>query len=171
MIAEIGAVVLMSVFDRARGNPNRGFPKAMALAVLGLAAASLLHIVNPVDYVFIALAIAVGYSVGWGHPLGTALKGRPNTAYEWWQVTQPLRQYPYLALSARGAMIGLLVALSGNFHSALIVGVACAVAFPSAPAITVYGLRQVHDRGWATQEYIRGGLVGVLMVVLPGIFV
>ena len=166
MIIDIFLVLVLSAFDRQRGNPERGYPKAIALGAIGAAAAFLLQPTSLGEMVFTELAIAVGYSIGWGQPLGAALRGTPSDDYEWWQFCQPLRRYPYLALAVRGAIVGVLVALGGDFSAALVIGAACAIAFPLAPAITVYGLRQVYDRGWATQEYIRGGLFGLLIMLL-----
>ena len=166
MIADIILVLVLSIFDHQRGNPERGYPKALALMIIGLVAAGLMQLGSTTGAIFVAVAVAIGYSIGWGQPLGAALRGTLSDAYEWWQFCQPLRRYPYLALAVRGALVSALVALGGDFHAALVIGVACAIAFPLAPIITVYGLRQVYDRGWATQEYIRGGLVGLLIVLL-----
>ena len=166
MIVDIFLMLALSMFDRQRGNPTRGYPKALALMTIGMVAALLMQLGSTTGAIFVAMAVAIGYSIGWGQPLGAALRGTPSDDYEWWQFCQPLRSYPYLALAVRGAIVGVLVALGGDFSAALVIGVACAIAFPLAPAITVYGLRQVYDRGWATQEYIRGGLFGLLIVLL-----
>ena len=166
MIVDIFLVLALAIFDRQRGNPERGYPKALALIAIGLAAALLMQLGSTTGIIFVEIAVAIGYSFGWGQPLGAALRGTPSDDYEWWQFCQPLRRYPYLALAVRGAIVGALVAIGGDFHTALVIGTACAIAFPIAPAITVYGLRQVYDRGWATQEYIRGGLLGLLILLL-----
>ena len=166
MIIDIFLVLALSLFDHQRGSPKRSIPKALALMIIGMVAALLMQLSSTTGALFVAIAIAIGYSIGWGQPLGAALRGSPSDDYEWWQFCQPLRRYPYLALAVRGAIVGALVALGGDFHAALVIGAACAIAFPLAPAITVYGLCQVYDRGWATQEYIRGGLFGLLIMLL-----
>jgi hypothetical protein len=91
-----------------------------------------------------------------------------GSIYESWQFG-PLKSNPWLALAARGAMLAAAGLAALDLKAAAIIGAAWAIAYPAAPAIVRFILKlptrtaAQSGRAWAINEWIRGGLAGLLM--------
>lgn len=121
----------------------------------------------------VALAFRLGEGMGWGCPLGRALRGEPMnsvtclTGLESWQVGVFARN-AWAALAARGALWGLPIALIGMVlpdTRLLVMPAVMAIAMVAAPALAraSNGWRP-SDHLWGLQEWLRGWLVGVILV-------
>lgn len=162
-------IPLMAWFGRQQGTGKKfkKIPKAVALAGIGVCVAALTGHYWGWTALAIAASVAVGHAVGWGHPLGTVLGGVPNKNYEWWEVGV-LRRKPWLALVARGALIGLcaMVVVTVDPRAALNITIAFAVAFPLAPFIVTRLQKLTGDTAWGKQEYWRDGMAGLILWAL-----
>jgi len=125
--------------------------------------------------VLVALAFRLGESMGWGCPLGAALRGEPMDAascprgLESWQVGVFARN-AWAALVARGALWGMpitLVGVSIQDTHLLAMPLVMAAAMVSAPALVraVNGWRP-SDHLWGSQEWLRGWLVGLMLIAV-----
>lgn len=183
---------IMACLDRYRGGSGQDkiIPKPVALLGLGSCVILLLG-VHDFSAVTVLAAVWAGYVTGWGQPLGRILDAkRANRNFEWWQFG-PLKKNPYLAMTVRGLLIlpaalaanAMLFAISGLLMlaapsevaqsvEALFISAAAiakltivfGIAFPLAPFIAVK-LGKRGDAAWALQEYIRGGLIGALLLI------
>jgi hypothetical protein len=173
----------MSWLDRQRGSSKETetITKGMALAGLGLSIAILLGVYDWSAITIVAVTWTA-YAYGFGEPLGRIVSGgRTDRKTERWQVGA-LQDHPYLAMTVRGLLV-LPTALAANgmvllealLHAPLgamamswadiaKLTVAFGVAFPLAPFIAIK-LGRRGDAAWALQEYIRGGLIGALLLI------
>lgn len=171
----MGALIvalLLGPFDAARG--GRFIPRVrsnVGLLAYAVAVAWLLvglHWSLPL----VAAAFMLGEGMGWGCPLGSALRGEPmdttscRSGLERWQVGIFARN-AWAALAARGALWGLPVALVGvavQDPRLLVMPVIMAGAMVAAPAMMrVSNDWRPSDHLWSTQEWLRGWLVGVAL--------
>lgn len=170
MIALLIAM-LLGPLDAARGGEFiRHVRASIATLAYSVAVAWLLvglHWTLPL----VALAFKLGEGLGWGCPLGSALKGSPmsacHTGLERWQVGVFARN-AWAALPARGALWGLPVAMVGlalGDFDLLVMPAVMAVAMISAPVLVraANGWRP-SDHLWGAQEWLRGWLVGLMLV-------
>lgn len=178
-------IPLMAWADRQRGSAGvvEAIPKWAALTIIGVCSAVLTGHYWDWQFAVITAAVWIGFTTGFGHPLGTILGGLPNKRYEWWQ-RGALRTNPWLALFVRGAMVGgsvfiifLLITvvtwlvslftpcavLVPDYFAALKITIAFAIAFPMAPFIVTKGFQKSGDPAWAEQEYWRNGIAGLIL--------
>ena len=181
-------VPLMAWLDRQRGTPRQSerIAKLPALVALGIGAALLLPPAGPWLELLTIAAVAIGYSFGFGQPIGAIVSPPGNDDYEWYQVGA-LRRHPMLALLVRGSLIGAtfivlyaavlgvrLVALPGSAAGWLAAAPAAAQraadlaivyagAFAAAPWLAV-NLGRRGNEAWALQEYLRGGLAAAMLL-------
>ena len=172
------SIPLMSWLDRQRGTPREFelITKSAALAGMGVLTAVLVG--HWLDWQMLAItaAVMVIHNFSFGEPMGHALTGRggqmadDGTTYEIWQVTALLRENPWVALGLRGLVTGLAGVAVLEPVTAVMIALAFGLAFPLAPAIVRYLLKlpvnsgKAAGKAWAVNEYIRGGLVGALLV-------
>lgn len=157
----------MAWLDRQRGMAKdvERITKIVALVGLGFAASVLVGHYWDWRALVLTAAVACGYAIGWGHPLGTVLGGKKNSSYEWWEVGI-LRDDPWLALAIRGSFISILSLLAFDGIASIKLFIAFTVAFPLAPYLATRVFRKGRIEGWALQEYIRGGLAALILWVL-----
>ena len=159
----------MAWLDRQRGTSKETeiIAKVPALLGMGYLCAAFTGHVADWQAVVITLAVAVAHSFSFGEPLGHALTGikgataDDGTTYESWQVGIP-KDNPWLALTVRGLMVGAMTLLALDWVASLKIAAAFGLAFPLAPAIVRYGTK-LGGAGWALQEWIRGGLIGLIL--------
>lgn len=164
--------LMLGPFDAARGGQyiprvrasigSLAYAFAVAWLLVGL------HWTLPL----VAAAFMLGEGLGWGCPLGSALRGQPMDAtscrsgLERWQVGIFARN-AWAALAARGTLWGLPLALLGlvlpDTHL-LIMPAVMAIAMVAAPALVraANGWRP-SDHLWSLQEWLRGWLVGLAL--------
>lgn len=163
--------ILLGPLDAARGGQWRNFDAQLATAIYGIAVAIMLT-GDPLGIAILTLAFMVGESTGWGCPLGWALSGQDDGCRrEWWQVG-PLRSRPWLALAVRGVLWGAPVALAGwllGIPVALWMPAILAAAMVAAPALVraSVGWRDAKHL-WGAQEWVRGWLVGAMLIGVAG---
>lgn len=159
-------IPIMSWLDRQRGCHECPMPKIAALALLGLCVAALtghLWPTGPTNWqspILIA-GTMTAWSVGWGQPIGWALTGQGARPFELWQVGI-LRKNPWVALVARGLMMALPGILILDMRTTLELAAAFGISFPLAPMLAV-AVSKTGQGSWATQEYLRGGIAGVIL--------
>ena len=169
------ATLLMGPLDAARGGHyiprvrasigSLAYAFAVAWLLVGL------HWTLPLA----AAAFMLGEGMGWGCPLGAALRGSPMDAIncrsglERWQIGV-LARNAWAALAARGALWGLPLALLGlalQDTRLLAMPAVMSVAMVAAPALVRAGNRwRPSDHLWGKQEFLRGWLVGALLLAL-----
>lgn len=179
-------VPIMAWLDRQRGTPraHERITKLAALVGLGLGVVLLLPPAALWVDVLTVAGVALGYSFGFGQPIGAIVNPPGNEAYEWYQVG-PLKRHPMLALFVRGALVGAsvlglyLVVMAARctfglpvaafaalapdvFARANTLAAAFALAFMCAPWFAVK-LGRAGNAAWALQEYLRGGLAGAML--------
>ena len=162
-------VPVLSWLDRQRGTTKAQeiITKFPALIGIGYICAIFTGHFTDWQALVITLSIAVLHNFSFGEPLGHALTGKggqradDDTTYEVWQVGL-LKTNPWLALSVRGAVLGLAGLAVGEITTALKIAIAWSVAFPLAPAIVRFVLKKGGE-GWGTNEYIRGAIAGALL--------
>lgn len=179
-------VPLMAWLDRQRGTPrsHERITKLVALVGLGLGAVLLLPPAALWIDVLTVAGVALGYSFGFGQPIGAIVNPPGNEDYEWYQVG-PLKRHPLLALFVRGALVGVsvlalyLVVMAARCTFGLPVAAFAALApgvvdrtatlaavfafsFMCAPWLAVK-LGRTGNAAWALQEYLRGGLAAWLL--------
>lgn len=159
--------LISGLYPGLPGHRSQGelIPKWLALAGLGLCVAFLTGHYWDWQAIVIALAVAIGYSTGWGHPLGTVLGGLPNKRYEWWQ-RGILRDRPWLAIAVRGTFIGVLSLAAFDIIASIKIFFAFTVAFPLAPFLVTKAFKKSGDEAWAEQEYWRGGIAALILWAL-----
>lgn len=157
-------VLVLAVLDRLRGSPDRRVGKAVVLAGIGAVCASLAGYQMDETGLTAALMIGVMHSIGYGQPLGWVLVGLPHPDREFWQVGILARD-PWAALAVRGAATCLPLLVLGQPDKALHVALAFALGFVLAPIIAMRF--RIGDGAWALGEYLRGGIVGTVLAVLP----
>jgi len=161
----IAVIPLMAWLDRQRGCHECPMPKILALFLLALCVAALTgHFDLNWQAGLLVAGTMTAWSVGWGQPIGWALTGKPVKIYELWQVGY-LRKNPWAALFARGLMMALPGITIFDLYTTLELAVAFAIAFPLAPWLSV-AMSRNGEGSWAQQEYLRGGIAGVLLWVL-----
>lgn len=172
----MGALIValwLGPFDAARG--GHYIPRVRASIgslAYAFAVAWLLVGLEP-TLPLVAAAFMVGEGMGWGCPLGAALRGEAMNAtscrsgLERWQVGVFARN-AWAALAARGALWGLPIALLGIVlpdTRLLMMPAVMAAAMVAAPALV---RASNHWRPsahlWGAQEYLRGWLVGLMLV-------
>jgi hypothetical protein len=169
LVGSVLFAVVLGGLDRLRGMDLPG--AAVRKLVYGLMVGGYIAHTSgamPLTGVLYGALFALGSAPGWGNPVGRALINRdnhPHSPPERWQVG-PLRDNVPLALAARGAMWtapGLLV-LPLHMDWLIVLAVpAMSVAFLAAP----YMARAVLTAplSWSLQEFLRGLLFGLLLVV------
>jgi len=172
-------VPVLSWLDRQRGMPKdvETIPKLPALLGIGYVCSVLTGHWMDWQALVITLSVAVIHNFSFGNPLGTALTGvvsvaPDGTLHEKWQVGNLLKSNPWVALSLRGAMLGMAGLLAMDYMAAVKIALAWAIAFPLSPFLVRYVLRMPvktigqSGRAWATNEWTRGALAGLLMGVM-----
>jgi hypothetical protein len=162
-------IPLMSWLDRQRGTPKETEIISKVPALLGMGYLCAVFTGHILDWqaIVIMLAVAVAHNFSFGEPLGHALTGiqgataDDGSTYETWQVGI-LKDNPWIALTVRGMMVGAMTLLALDWVASLKIAIAFGAAFPLASAIVRYGFRQGGE-GWALQEWIRGGLIGLIL--------
>jgi hypothetical protein len=159
--------ILLGPLDAARGGYWRNVDAQLATAIYGLAVAVMLS-GDPLHIILLTLAFALGEATGWGCPLGWALSGKDDGCMkEWWQFGA-LRRRPWLSLAVRGVLWGLPVALAGwllGVQASLWMPAVMGAAMVAAPALVraSIGWRPAKHL-WAAQEWVRGWLVGAMLL-------
>ncbi len=139
-------IIATTVFDKLRGQGK--LPKALLTTCLFLAA-------------FVA-----GISVGWGQPIGAYIADVPPRLdrAEWWQFGN-LPEMPFVSVLVRAVIWAAPIAAVGFYDNVVYkVAIAVLIAFPLAAFITRKMLKNT-IRAWEYHEYIRGLLVGILVVL------
>lgn len=172
----MGALIvalLLGLFDAARG--GHYIPRVRAsIGSLAYAFAVAWLLVGPHwTLPLVTAAFMLGEGMGWGCPLGSALRGQPMDAIscrsglERWQVG-PLARNAWLALAARGALWGVPIALLGvalQEPRLLLMPAVMAAAMVAAPALMRAANHwRPSDHLWGLQEWLRGWLVGLALV-------
>ncbi len=170
---------LMSWLDRQRGTPKvaEKIPKPVALLGMGyLCAAYTGHMIDW-QAVVITAGVAVAHNFGLGEPVGHALTGRggeaadDGTTYEPWQIGI-LKTNPWLAVTARGLMVGFWTLLALDWVASLKIAAAFGIAFPLASYLIRYQLKMPTATpsqeavAWARQEQVRGALIELLLLLM-----
>lgn len=161
--------LLLGPLDAARGGQFTTVRSSIGSAAYAVAVSYLLvglHWTLPLA----ALAFMLGESMGWGCPLGSALRGQKMDAsscysgLERWQIG-PLAKNAWLALAARGYLWGLPVGLLGYFEPKLFaIPFVMMVAMVAAPALVrAANDWKPSDHLWGAQEWVRGFLVGGML--------
>lgn len=163
--------ILLGPLDAARGGQWRNLDAQLMTAVYGLAVALMLTR-DPLGIAILTLAFVLGEATGWGCPLGWALSGRDDGCMkEWWQFGA-LRRRPWLSLAVRGVLWGAPVALAGwllDVDAALWMPIIMPAAMVAAPALVraSIGWRPAKHL-WGMQEWVRGWLVGAMLIGVAG---
>lgn len=172
----MGALIvalLLGPFDAARG--GHYIPRVRAsVGSLAYAVAVAWLLVGPHwSLPLVAAAFMLGEGMGWGCPLGSALRGEPmdttscRSGLERWQVGIFARN-AWAALAARGALWGLPVALVGiavQDPRLLVMPAVMAAAMVAAPALVRAANHwRPSAHLWGAQEWLRGWLVGLILV-------
>lgn len=167
-------IPVMSWLDHQRGTPKglEIIPKILALILMGYACAVLTGHWLDWQAAVITAGFAVLHNFSLGQPLGEALTGKigqadDGSSYETWQVG-PLKNC-WLALSARGAVLGLAGFIALDLTAGLQIAVAWAVAFPLSAALVRY-VRSLRFKGggWGLSEYLRGFIASLILVSVAG---
>jgi hypothetical protein len=162
---------LLSWLDRARGNPENRIPKAIALFLMGYLCA--LYTGHGFDWraPLFMVAVWAGHGIGYGQPLGYALTGVADRGYESWQITNLLKENPWVALFMRGLFVGIAALIALDVLAAIKIALAFGLAFPLASYTVRYQLKMpTEDAGqaalaWAKQEEIRGLFIEMLLII------
>ncbi len=172
----MGALIValcLGPFDAARGGQyllrvrasigSLAYAVAVAWLLVGLESALPL----------VAAAFMLGEGMGWGCPLGAALRGEAMDAtscrsgLERWQVSVFARN-AWAAIAARGALWGLPIALLGIVIQdvrLLVMPAVMAAAMVAAPALVrAANCWRPSAHLWSAQEWLRGWLVGLILV-------
>ena len=153
-------VAASAVADRLRGYGKPvgwgGAKKFVAGGVLGLCLG-----LTGLPLLLAAVLIAVGFSWGWGAPLGALLRREytgPTIDGEWWQVGI-LRRDSRLAMFARGLMAGAVTLPLTYFLGAQALWLLplFGLSYLLAPLLTT---------DWKIQENIRGALLAISCLII-----
>jgi hypothetical protein len=171
----------MSWLDRQRGTTKvaEKIPKLLALFGMGyLCAAYTGHWFDWRTPLYM-VAIWAGHGIGFGQPIGFALSGvnqaeMPNppkgAEYEPWQITNLLKQNPWVALFVRGLFVGFASLIAFDPVASIKIALAFGLAFPLASYIVRFHLKMPasnaseHAVSWAKQEEIRGALIELILI-------
>jgi hypothetical protein len=164
------AALSLTVWDRARGHtwPIKG---ASMLAKIAYGYAMALAFGHYADWTaaLITVGMAAGMSIGWGNPLGSAILGikMDQTTLERWQTFKLVKNDPWLALAYRGAIWGGCVAIAAACLDLRLLWLipSYAVAMPAAVELALM-MGKKGDEAWAASEFWRGGIVGVIVLLV-----
>mgnify|MGYP001604612953 CR=1 FL=1 len=164
LLSMLPLIPLMAWLDRQRGRSDvtEIIPKIVALAGLGVCVSLLVGHYWDWQAPIIVAAVAIGYALGWGNPVGRACGGPDNGKYERWQVGI-LRRNVWLALAVRGSFVGLFTLVAFDPVASLKIIAAFTIVFPLAPFLVTRAFQKSGDPAWAEQEYWRGGMAGVIL--------
>ena len=123
----------------------------------------------------VLLASLLGSAPGWGEPLGAYIVDRPQVKarLEWWQIG-PLKTDITLSLLVRGFIWGLPIALVLSLFGYFLAGGTVLLAYTASMLAAPwfisrkYYLRSAWDstKQWQMQEWLRGGLVMLIVVLV-----
>jgi len=176
-IIYICCVIALGYLDRARGNVADRFEKWASIALSALCICILLDEYSWTS-LWIYLGYAVGASIGWGNAIGPALFNQPPNPHkgEWWQKGKLLENAWY-ALVFRGLLWSFCLTpgmykmyTSRVDAGALVLATLLAypIAMPTACYLSYKGGGTGNQR-WANQEWTRGSVVG--LVILLGVLI
>lgn len=178
LIICLSTVSPMSWLDRQRGTPKAAEKIPKLLALLGMGYLCALYTGHVFDWqaIVITFSVAFAHNFGFGEPVGHALTGRggatadDGTTYESWQIGRTLKENPWVALTARGVLVGLWTLPALDPMASLKIAAAFGAAFPLAPYLVRYRLKMpaatIGEAGaaWAQQEKLRGLLIELLLI-------
>jgi len=172
---------IAGIADRFRGtggkftlnNKPYDVARLVTLLLVGYSVSIILGVYWGIDALKISFLVGLGFSFGWGQPLGAALAGvtpldhklrRPGDTWEWWQFGI-LKLNAYYALGFRGALVGLPLLLVYPLYG-LTIMLSYAISFPLAVKSVL--LLDLND-GWSGQEYGRSIISGIIAGSIIGV--
>lgn len=179
---ELFLILVGGLIDRVRGSGvvHFGIGKATDQLLYGWLFAILLGYPFSLETIFLTLAFVLGVSFGWANPTGGALRkdwdsmnpdnfeGARGNNYEWWQVGI-MRRNPYVALTFRGFLWGLPIAIMGYLIGVPIASIAIPIYMIAMPLAVFLAAHTPHWYGmntWEAQEKYRGWISMAFVVIL-----